>query len=82
MLSYILNEFQSFIPDAQLEVIILRHNPITSNVLPPAPLDEFLSGDFKENHKYSQMQEDKLLQKNAAKAIKCSGSSVKNLTEN
>ena len=63
MFSYILKQFHSFIPDAELEESILKYNPIPSNVPPPAPLDEFLRGLFGENHKYSQMQEDKLLQK-------------------
>ena len=49
---------------------------------PPAPLDDFLRGALEKNNKYSQMQEDKLLQKIAAKSIKCSGSSVKNLDKN
>ena len=30
---------------------------------PPTPTDEFLRGVLKENHKYLQLQEDKLLQK-------------------
>ena len=68
----------NFIPDAQLEVSILKHNPITSNVPPPAPLDEFLSGDFKENYKYSQMQEDKLLQKMQQKLLNVLGPLSKN----
>ena len=34
------------IPDAELEDSILKYNPIPSNVLPPAPLDEFLRGVF------------------------------------
>ena len=68
----------NFIPDAQLEVSILKHNPITSNVPPPAPLDEFLSWDFKENFKYSQMQEDKLLQKMQQKLLNVLGPLSKN----
>ena len=63
MLPCILKQFHSFFPDAELEESILKYNPILSNVPPPAPLDEFLRGPFGENHKYSQMQEDKLLQK-------------------
>ena len=63
MLSYILKQFHSFVPDAELEESILKYNPIPSNVPPPAPLDEFLRGVLEENHKYSQMQEDELLQK-------------------
>ena len=82
MLSYVLKKFHSFIPDAELEYSILKYNPIPSNVPPPAPLDDFLRGVSEENNKYSQMQEDKLLQKIAAKSIKCSGSSVKNLDKN
>ena len=39
MLSYILNQFHSFIPDAELEDSILKYNPIPSNVPPPTPLD-------------------------------------------
>ena len=74
MLSYVLKQFHSFIPDAELEDSILKYNLIPSNVQPPAPLDDFLRGVLKENHKYLQMQENE--------SIKCSGSSVKNLAEN
>ena len=63
MLSYILKQFHSFIPDADLEENILKYNPIPSNVPPPAPLDKFLRGVLEENHKCSQIQEEKLLQK-------------------
>ena len=42
MLSYILKQFHSFIPDAELEDSILKYNPIPSNVPPHASLDEFL----------------------------------------
>ena len=63
MLSYILKQFHSFIPDAEPEDSILRYNPIPSNVPPSAPLDGFLRGVLEENHKYLQIQEDKLLQK-------------------
>ena len=41
MLSYILKQFHSFIPDAELEESILKYNSIPINV-PPALLDEFL----------------------------------------
>ena len=81
MLSYILRQFHSFIPDAELEDRILKYNPIPSNVPPPASLDEFLRGILEENHKYMQMQGEKLLQKNAAKSIKCSGSFAKKFSE-
>ena len=54
MLSYILKQFHSFIPDTELEDSILKYNPIPSNVPPPAPFDEFLRGVLEENHKYSQ----------------------------
>ena len=81
MLSYVLKKFHSFIPDAELEDSILKYNPIPSNVPAPAPLDDFLRGVLEENHKYSQMQEDKLLQKIVAKSIKFCGSSVKNLAK-
>ena len=37
MLSYILKQFHSFIPDAKLEDSILKYNPIPSNVPPPFP---------------------------------------------
>ena len=37
MLSYILKQFHSFIPDAEIEDSILTYNPITSNVPPPVP---------------------------------------------
>ena len=63
MLSYILKQFHSFIPDAELEDSILKYNPIPSNVPPPVPLDEFLRGVLEENHKYSQMQQEKLFKK-------------------
>ena len=63
VLSYILKQFHSFVADAELEENILKYNPIPSNVPPPAPLDEFLRGVLEENHKYSQMQKDELLQK-------------------
>ena len=76
MLSYNLKRFHSFIPDAELEDGILKCNPIPSNVLPPSPLDEILRRVLEENHKYSQTKEDKLLQKNASKGIKCSGSKI------
>ena len=42
MLSHILKQFHSGIPDAELEDSILKCNPIPSNVPPPALLDEFL----------------------------------------
>ena len=42
MLSYILKQFHSFIPDTELEDNILKYNPIPSNAPPPSPLDEFL----------------------------------------
>ena len=35
----------------------------------PAPLDDFLRGVLEENHKYLQMQEDKLLQKMQQKVL-------------
>ena len=63
MLLHILKQFHSFIPDPEIEESILKYNPVPSNVPPPAPLDEFLSGVLEENHKYSQIEEDKLLQK-------------------
>ena len=63
MFSCILKQFHIFIPDDELEDTILKYNPISSNVPPPAPHDGFLRGVSEENHKYSQMQEDKLLQK-------------------
>ena len=69
ILSYILRQFHSFIPDAELEDNILKYNPIPSNVSPPAPLDEFLGGVLQKNHKYSQMQEDKLFQKLQQKVL-------------
>ena len=62
MLSYILKQFYNFIPYAELEDSILKYNSIPSNVLPTAPLDEFLRGVLEENYKYVEMQEDKLLQ--------------------
>ena len=63
MLSYILKQFHSFIPDDELEETILKYNPISGNVPPPAPLDEFLREILKENHKYFQMLEDRLYKK-------------------
>ena len=38
-------------------------------MLPPAPLDEFLREVLEENHKYSQMQKDKFLQKMQQKVL-------------
>ena len=73
MLSYVLNRFHSFIPDAELEDSILKYNPIPSNVPPPAPLDDFLRGVLEENHKYLQMQEDKLFQKMQQKVLNVLG---------
>ena len=73
MLSYVLKKFHSFIPDAELEYSILKYNPIPSNVPPPAPLDDFLRGVLEENHKYLQMQEDKLFQKMQQKVLNVLG---------
>ena len=39
----------------------------------PAPLDDFLRGVLEENHKYLQMQEDKLLQKMQQKVLNVLG---------
>ena len=55
MLSYVLKQLYSFIPDAELEDRILKYNPIPSNVPPPAPFSDFLRGVLEENHKYLQM---------------------------
>ena len=65
MLSYVLKQLHGFIPDTELEESksILKYNPIPSNVPLPAPLPELLRGVLEENHKHSQMQKDKLLQK-------------------
>ena len=73
MLSYILKQFHSFIPDAELEYSILKYNPIPSNVPPPALLNEFLKGVLEKNDKYSQMQEGELLQKMQQKALNVLG---------
>ena len=73
MLSYALKQFHSFIPDAELENSIVKNNPIPSNVPPSAPLDDLLRGVLEENHKYSQMQEDKLLQKMQQKVLNVLG---------
>ena len=73
MLSYVLKQFHSFIPDAELKDSILKWNHIPSNVPPPAPLDDFLRGILEENHKYLQMQEDKLLQKMQQKVLNALG---------
>ena len=69
MLSYILKQFHSFIPEADFEDSILKNNPIPNNVPPPAPLDEFWRGVLEQNHKYLQMQKDKLLQKLQQKVL-------------
>ena len=66
-------QLYSFIPDAELEHSILKYNPIPSNVPPHAPLDDFLKGVLEENHKYLQMQEDKLLQKMQQKVLNALG---------
>ena len=73
MLSYILKQFHSFILDAELEDSILKYNLIPSNVPPPNPLDQFLRGVLEENHKYSQMQDDKRLQKMEEKVLNVLG---------
>ena len=39
----------------------------------PAPLDDFLRGVLEENHKYLQMQEDKLLLKMQQKVLNILG---------
>ena len=36
---------------------------------PPSPCDEFLRGVLEKNHKYLQMQEDKLLQRMQQKVL-------------
>ena len=77
MLLYILKQFHSFIPDAELEESILKYNPILSNVPPPVTLDEFLRGVLEENNKYLQMQEDKRLQKMQQKVLNVLGSMSK-----
>ena len=77
MLSYILRQFHSFIPDGELEDSILKHNPVPYNVSPPTPLDEFLRRVLEENHKYLQMQEDKLLQKMQQKVLNVLGLMLK-----
>ena len=69
MLSYILKQFLSFIPDADFEDSILKYNPIPNNVPPPTPRDEFWKGVLEQNHKYLQMQKDKLLQKLQQKVL-------------
>ena len=56
--SYILKHFHSFVPDAELEDNILKHNPIPSHASPPASLDEILRGVLEENHKYLLTHED------------------------
>ena len=77
MLSSILKQFHSFIPDAELEDSILKYNPILSNVPPVAPLNEFLRGALEENQKYSQIQEDKILQKTQQKVLNVLSSMAK-----
>ena len=72
MLSFVLKQFHSFIPDAELNDSILKFNPIPSNVPPPAPLDDFLRGAFGKKS-YLQMQEDKLLQKMQQKVLNVLG---------
>ena len=73
MLSYILKQFHSFILDAELEDSIIKYNLIPSNVPPPNPLGQFLRGVLEENHKYSQMQDDKRLQKMQEKVLNVLG---------
>ena len=50
MLSYILKQFHSFIPHAEVEDSILKYNPIPSNVPPHVPLDELLRWVLEEIH--------------------------------
>ena len=79
-LLYILKQFHNFILDAELVENILKCNSVSSNMPPPAPLDEFWRWVLEENHKNLQLQQDKILQKNAVKDIKCS--SVQKLAKN
>ena len=51
ILSYILKQFHSFIPDSELEESIPKYIPVPSNVPPSAPLGNFLRGVLKKIHK-------------------------------
>ena len=55
MIYYILKQFHSFIPDAELDDSILKYNIVPSNVPPLAPLGEFLRGVLEERHNYLQI---------------------------
>ena len=68
MLSYILKQFHSFIPDAELEDRILKCNSIPSNV-PPLPLLMSSWEGFWKKIKYLKMQKDKHLQKMLQKVL-------------
>ena len=71
LLSYILKQFHSFFPDAELEDI-LKYCPIKSNVPPPVPPDEFLMG-FGRKLQIFAKQLNKLLQKMQQKVLNVLG---------
>ena len=71
ILSYILKQFHSFIPDSELEESIPKYIPVPSNVPPSAPLGDFLRGVLKKNHKSLELQENKLLQKSLSLKLLC-----------
>ena len=56
-------EFHAYNSDVGLENRILKWHPITSNIPPSPPLDEFLRGVLEENNKYVQIPDGKLLLK-------------------
>ena len=63
MFSYFLEQFYTFIADAEVKNDILKPNPVPSSVPTPAHLDEFLRGVLEDNNNNFQFQQDKLLQK-------------------
>ena len=63
VLEHILKEFHAYNSDVGLENRILKWHPITSNIPPSPPLDEFLRGVLEENNKYVQIPDGKLLLK-------------------
>ena len=58
-----MKEFHAYNSDVGLENRILKWHPITSNIPPSPPLDEFLRGVLEENNKYVQIPDGKLLLK-------------------
>ena len=63
MLQYIFDQFYQYNPDNVLENSIFKENPVPKNIPCSPPLDEFLREVLQETNKFSQMQDEKFLQK-------------------